>query len=250
MTNGTQKKGLPTLAWVGIGCGVLLLLGAISFAVAVGFGIRKVKQVAGDVAADFEKNPAKAAAELAVRLNPDLELVESDDDAGTMTIRNKKDGEVVTLDFKDIADGNFRVTTKDGETSLSVGGDEGVTVRGPDGEARFGGSGDLSDVPDWVPIYPAATGATGAYSGTSGGRTSGAVTAKATGEPKAVLDYYAGVLEERGYEVSSHTMDIGAVGPKGMVNGEIKGERTVNVTVSRDSEGQLELMIVYEGPVS
>ncbi len=81
MSNGTQtpeRKGLGTLAWIGIGCGVLLVVVVIALAVTSWFVVGKARQVAVDV----EGNPALAAARMIVKLNPELEEVEVDQDAG------------------------------------------------------------------------------------------------------------------------------------------------------------------------
>ena len=91
MSNGEQapaKKGLPVWAWVGIGCGALVVVVLIVVTVAGFLVANKVK----DVAADFEKNPAMATARMIVKLNPDLEEVSTDDEEGTITVRNTKTG--------------------------------------------------------------------------------------------------------------------------------------------------------------
>jgi len=49
-----------------------------------------------------------ATAELMVKANPDLDLVESDAEAGTLTIRNRRTGEEVTMSAKDIQEGRVQ----------------------------------------------------------------------------------------------------------------------------------------------
>ena len=51
-----KKKGLPPLAWVGIGCGALVVIALIVFAVGSWLVAKKVRDVAGE----FEANPAMA----------------------------------------------------------------------------------------------------------------------------------------------------------------------------------------------
>ena len=104
-TNGTRqgtapqgKKGLPVLAWIAIGCGGIVVLGGIAFTLIGWLAVSKMK----DVASDFEDNPTRAAAELMVRMNPELEMVESDEDAGTLTVREKSSGKVITFNYEDI----------------------------------------------------------------------------------------------------------------------------------------------------
>lgn len=242
-----KKKGLPVLAWVGIGCGALVLVGVIGFVALVGFGVSKAKDVVGD----FQDNPAKAAAELVVRMNPDLELVSSDDAAGTMTIRNQKDGELLTLNFDDIAEGRFSVTTDEGEFSIdgSDASSGGVTVRGPDGESRFGAAADVDDVPDWVPVYPEASDAKSSYSGRSGGETTGAISATTTRTLEQVVDWYKSRLEDEGYEVTTQTLGSGDAGFATVAGERASDERKVSVMINRDANGPNRLTITYQGRV-
>ena len=67
------KKKMSPWAWVAIGCGAIAVLAilAIGGTVAAG-GWFLTKQVN-----KYEANPAVAAAELLIRANPDVELVES-----------------------------------------------------------------------------------------------------------------------------------------------------------------------------
>src|SRR5215207_3396874 len=88
-----QKKKMSALGWIAIGCGAIAIIGILALGGAAFIGGRFLKHKA----AEFEKNPALAAAELAIRANPDYEVVESDSDAGTLTVKNSKTGEVVTM---------------------------------------------------------------------------------------------------------------------------------------------------------
>lgn len=79
------KKGLSPLVWIGIGCGGLLLVGAVVLSVGGYFAVKTASDFVGD-------NPAAAAAEAIVRINPELELVESDREGGTITVRESSTG--------------------------------------------------------------------------------------------------------------------------------------------------------------
>ncbi len=61
---------------------------------------------AKELGADFSENPEKAAAELIVKMSPDLTKISTDEEAGTMTIR-MKDGSEKTMSFEDISEGRF-----------------------------------------------------------------------------------------------------------------------------------------------
>lgn len=244
MTNGTQKKGLSPLAWIAIGCGGLVVVGGIAVAALVGFGIFKAKEFVSDM----EANPAKTAAEAVVRINPDLDLVETDDEKGTMTIRNNKTNEVATLNFAEIAEGRISFTTDEGEYKIEASGqgEEGsVTLTGPDGKAQFGASASLEDVPDWVPLYPDATEAQGTYRVETDDGVTGIVAAKTGDDWKKVLEYYKKMLEDDGYEIGGETMTTTAGGSLGGVNATLESEgRTINVGVVAEG-GETQITINY-----
>ena len=133
-----KKKGLGTLAWIGIGCGALLLIMLIAMG-ACGIFVANVAkdslETIKDVAEDFSENPA---AELVVRVNPEIELVESDREAGRITIREKSSGKVLTFTYEDISEGRFSFEGEDGEAlridaSGATNGEATITLESEDG---------------------------------------------------------------------------------------------------------------------
>ena len=121
MANGDAaqvKKGLPALAWIGIGCGVIILIGAIALVAGGVFVAKKVKDVAGD----FEKNPALASARMIVKLNPEWEEVSTDDKAGTITVREKKTGKEMTFGLDDLAKGRVTLSSEGKSYTVEAGG--------------------------------------------------------------------------------------------------------------------------------
>jgi hypothetical protein len=139
---------MPAIAWVGIGCGGLLLLAIVAGVFVIYIAKSKLEK--------FATNPEKAAAELMVSWNPDMEMVSQDEEKGTMTIRTK-DGEEMTLSYNDIAEGRIVVTDKDGNTTRI-------------------GSADLSQVPAWVPKAPDLTDAISSYHSETSGEITGLFT--------------------------------------------------------------------------
>ena len=247
MSNGNPtvpKKGLSPLAWIAIGCGGLAILAIVLVAGVVGFGLFKAKEVIGD----FQDNPAKATAETMVKLNPELDLVSTDDAAGTITVKNNKTGEIATLNFEDIAEGKFSVTTDEGEFKMDVSGtEEGgtVTLTGPDGEARFGASADLGDVPGWVPLYPGATATQGTFSSKTAEGLTGIVTAKTGDSGQQVLDHYKKWLEDNGYEIQGTTVNTTPEGSFSGISGKREDQgRMVNVGVI-EADGEVQVTINY-----
>ncbi len=99
-----RKKGLPALAWVGIGCGGLVILAAILLIAGGIFGAKKLK----DIGVDIRDNPEGAAAELIIDLHPNYQKVSADPEAGTITVRSNT-GVERTLTYQSIMDGDALV---------------------------------------------------------------------------------------------------------------------------------------------
>lgn len=227
------KKGMGPLAWVGIGCGVLVIIGVI--------GVFAVGYMAKRQLDKFEDNPAMAAATLAIKLNPELELIESDAEKNTLTVKNKKTGEVVTLNAEDIKGGKLTVTTKDGTTTFdgNAGEDGGtVTVTNEKGEtATFVGGGDApKNLPSWVPTYPGGA-TTGSFDATSNNERTAAFSVTTSDSVDDVIAFYKGRLEEAGLEVQQSTYES-----NGQKGGSVTGtssdqKRTVNVLIGTDDNG-------------
>ena len=115
-----------------MGCGGLVVVLAV-VALAAGFfvfqkGKEIVQEATGsesfqEILQDLKDNPVKTAAELMIRTNPELQLLATDDEAGTFTFRITRTGEEATVNFEDIAKGRFSVTTSEGEYSIDASGE-------------------------------------------------------------------------------------------------------------------------------
>jgi len=70
---------------------------------------------------ELRNNPVQVGAETLIRMNPELDRVSTDEDAGTLTFRNNRTGEEATLNFEDVAEGRFSTTTDEGEDAVDVG---------------------------------------------------------------------------------------------------------------------------------
>jgi len=239
----SDKKGLPGWAWVAIGCGGLIVIGFVLFAALSFFVFQKGKEIAKEVTGiesldelreGLEANPAKTAAEMMVRMNPQLELIESDDEAGTITFKNLENGETTTLNFEDMAEGRFSMVTDEGEYSVdAAGGDEGsVVFSGPEGETRFGASASLDDVPDWVPLYPGAEETQGTFSSRTAQGLAGMVSMKVEDDAQQIVDHYKEWFEDNDWKIGTQSMTSAGDGAFGAINGELATEgRTLNVGI-------------------
>ncbi|MFM2198486.1 MAG: hypothetical protein RLZZ505_1918 [Verrucomicrobiota bacterium] len=155
-------KGMSAMAWVGIGCGGLLVI-----ALALGvYGFFIAKNALGK----FTSNPQKAAAEFVLSRNPAFEMVSQDDAKGTMTIRTK-DGEEMTVSYKDIAEGK-------------------ITLKDKDGNVTQIGSQDLSAVPGWVPKPADLSGGVSLFHTESATEVTGQFAGKSSMDAEAIIAFY------------------------------------------------------------
>jgi hypothetical protein len=224
--HGQQKKGLGAVAWIAIGCVGILVLSGIAVGGVVWYGARKAKQMAED---------PTIALEMMAALNPEVEVVGKDRDAGTITIRDKKSGQTMTVNMDDLQQGKISFTNEDGSTGtidVDQGGDGGLAqmrVEGPDGAvAQFGGS---TQLPGWVPSYPGAA-TEGVYTAQDASTESGSFTVSSTDGFDQVFGFYRDQLQAAGYQVTESRFD-GPQGKGGIVAGEMAdGSRTVTLTLS------------------
>lgn len=232
MTNGTippppgaapKKKGLPTLAWVGLGCLALILIGALTCVGGVAFFGNKAKNFVEKQAKEAEENPVAFAGKMYAAVNPDIEFVSADESSEMITLRNKKTGETVTINYADIKDGRVSVDTGNGKVTFGAGTD--------------------NDLPEWVPSYPGAS-VTGNFSGNSGNSLGGTVTLETSDSAQDVFDFYRSQLEAGGYKISTQSFSAGEQSTK-IVTGNLDDpKRTFTATVT-SNDGKTGVLLAY-----
>jgi hypothetical protein len=231
-------KKSKTLTYVLAGCGGLLVLVLLVF-LAIGFWARsKLKE--------FGNNPAFAAAKLAASLNPDVELLGADEGTGKITVRDKKTGKTVTMDFRDIKNGHFSFEGENGEkVDLNAKGEGetgSLTVNGPDGSMVFG-SGASAKVPAWIPKYPGGQ-VVGTFSAQGGEGEGGTFQVKCSGSVDQVAAFYEREMKSAGMTIQKHSMQADNKSMI-MVMGENQADgRTLSATVAAGDEGTT-AQIVY-----
>jgi len=241
----TKKKGLGALAWIAIGCGGLIIIAFVVMSAGVWFAGKKIK----GMAEDFEENPAKSAAELIVKMNPELELVESDDDEGTITIRVKESGEVATFDYSEIEKGKLSFESSEGSVKFdaTAEGEGGVfTVETDEGTTQWGAGVDVTDELDWFPEYPDTTNVQTAFSQQMEGQASGAFSFSTSDSASEVLAFYSKELEDAGFSVQENVSTQGGTIQSAvlMANAE-ETKRHAQVTIT--PEGDVTQVSVFYG---
>lgn len=236
------KKGLPIWAWFAIGCAGLVVLALIVILVVGMFVTKKVKDVAGD----FKKNPEVAAARMIVKLNPDLEEVSVDEDAGTITVRDKKTGKVFTANVDDIKDGRFTIEGEDGKAVISTQSDkEGGTLKvtSDKGTVQFG-SGDASKIPDWVPVFPGAD-MKSVFSMSTDGSVRGSAEIVTDKSKDEILAFYRKAMDDEGYQIQTSSYS-GSDQSVDMITGTMADpKRNLMVNVSVDKDGEVKAAVTY-----
>lgn len=227
---------LSPLAWVGIGCAGLALVGMIVAGVAVYMGASWVKGKAENFADEMNENPALASAKILAAANPDLDIVDSDKDAQTVTFKNNKTGETVTVNLEQIKEGKISFTNDEGTASLSA--EEGsFTATGPDGQTTVWGA--AAEHPDWAPAYTGTT-PVGVASVNSQESLGGMFSMETPDAPDKVLTWYKGKLSDAGFSETSSTStsaDGGSMHIVSMRNEEKKQDVTLTVVTSAGESG-------------
>lgn len=237
-----QKKGLSPLAWIGIGCGGLLLLGIVVLSVGGYFAAKTASEFMGD-------NPTAAAAEALVRINPELDLVDSDREAGTITIREKSTGKEVTVNYSQLKQGQLVFGDGQGEEvriQSSASGDGGpISITGSNGSVvSMGASGAAVEVPSWLGEYPGTKTDVGGYAATADGKRSG-IYSFATNDAAAALSYYEGRLEALGLEANRSSFSGGGNTVE-TVQGR-SAEYQISAAATTTADGA-RLTVTYNGP--
>ncbi|MFQ5528670.1 MAG: hypothetical protein ACE5GX_20745 [Thermoanaerobaculia bacterium] len=217
-----KKKGFGPLGWIAIGCvGIIVLGGLLTFACTA-----MLAKKAKDMVEEVSENPAMAAAEMIVRLNPDYELVEKDEEAGTLTIYDKRKDENITLSLDQVMEGKLEVLTEDGGTvNFELGQNEdggfGATVTNEEGETSkitIGTEGlrvgDAERLPSWLPVYEDAE-ISAPLSMATGDTVSGTATFSTSDSVEEVATRLTEDLEEANFKVDSAAYE--AVGVKSVL---------------------------------
>jgi hypothetical protein len=227
-------KKSNVLMWVLIAVGGLVLMVVLAVAAGSFFIYRTVKN-AGFDADLMRNNPGLAMAKMVTALNPDTEVVSTNDRAGTVVVREKSTGKVVTMKFDPDKKSMVIVGDDGNQISINATGDGkngALNIQGPDGTIKFGTAAGNA-TPAWLPVYPGS-----APQGTMSTQTSqgsqNTFAFKTQDAPGKVISYYQEQLKSAGFTVNV----TGSSEQGGMVQASDEAKnRSVVVIAGASGEG-------------
>jgi hypothetical protein len=238
MSSPMPPQGQPPVAkktsvWVWILGGIAIFLFAITLTCGiVGYlGMRMIKN-AGFDSELMKKNPGLAMAKMVTAVNPDYETVKTNDREGTIVVREKSTGKVVTWKF-DPATQKMVVITDDGKQASVTFDKNGVSAQSADGSSVKFGDAAGNNAPSWVPVYPGAS-PQGTMSSSSAEGTQNTFTFNSKDSASKIITFYSDQLKAAGFSINmTTTTDQG-----GMVQAsDDSKKRTIVVTVGTSADG-------------
>ncbi len=109
------KSGLPVWAWIIIGLVGLGVLAAMAAGALAFFLVKKAENVA--------KNPVSAIVRMAAAANPDIEVLDINEETGKVTVKDKKTGKTTVIDADSFKDGKIQIETEEGTAVIGGGAD-------------------------------------------------------------------------------------------------------------------------------
>jgi hypothetical protein len=221
------RKTSP-LVWVLVAVVGIFVLGAVAVLGAGFFIVHKARQAGLDPEL-MRRNPGLAVSKLVAAVNPDVEVVNTDEGAGTITVRDKKTGKMITMSFDQAKTGQFK---------FSATGDDGKTAT-----MEFGAA--AGKVPSWVPAYPGAkvegTFAAKGSDGTDKGE--GGIFAFTTQDsPSQVMSFYTDKCKDAEMKINmtTTTTEGGMV-----VAADEAGKHSLSIIVGSGSGGGTSVSVTY-----
>jgi len=221
------------VVWILGGCGALVVLAALVAGAGMYFIAHKAKQGAQV----FKKNPALAITRMIAAANPDVDVVSTDEDKGTITVRDKKTGKTVIMNFAEARKGKF-VFEQDGQKvqmEAHGDGDKGTFVmKSSEGLMKLGAGDGAEKLPDWLLPYPGSL-PQGSFSMQNPKETTGSFSFVTKNSIEQVMRYYEDALKNAGLKVTSNTMQQDGKTSLGIVTAEEVGNKrkaVINATAS------------------
>jgi len=215
------------IVWILAIVGGLVVIG-ILFAVGLTFlVVHKVRQAGFDPEL-MRRNPGLAVGKMIAATNPDVEVMSTNDNAGTITLRDRKTGKVVTMTFDQVKNGQFKMRAQSDDGTASM---------------QFGGG--VDKLPSWVPHYPGSTAqATFSIKGDAGdGSGEGGNFTFTTKDPASkALSFYQDKAREMGMKTNlTSTTEQGGM----IIASDDDSKRTLTVVVGGGGSGDTTVNVTY-----
>lgn len=221
------------LLWVLVGCGGIIIVAAVVLLAGGWFVASKVKQAGFDPKL-METNPALAVTKLIAALNPDLEVLNVDDARGIITVRDKKDNKIITINLEEAKKGRIVFQEQGKEAVTMETSEKGVEIQSKEGSLRIGTGG---AAPAWVPVFAGAK-PEGTFYNKSKEGEAGSFHFVTKEPPERVLSWYDAELKKAGMKTTSNAVQQDGRTTGGMANGQAPdGKRTVTVVAGSSDEG-------------
>ncbi|MGH9668169.1 MAG: hypothetical protein ACRD9L_27430, partial [Bryobacteraceae bacterium] len=192
------KKKTSPLVWILIGVVGLFMFIGIAVGVVTIVAVHKVKQFGSEM----KSNPGLAVTRMAARMNPNAEILSSDDSNGTITVKDKSTGKIATMKF-DPETKKMVIIGDDGkqvEISANGSGANGnLEIKSSDGTMKLGGG---DKAPAWVPAYPGSS-PEGNFSAQVPDGSTTTYSFKTKDAPDNVRSYYEGAVKSSGMKTTN-----------------------------------------------
>ena len=214
------KKGMPIWGWLLIGVAALAILFIVGVSVVTYMFVKKAEQVA--------RNPLSAIVQIAAAANPDVDVLDVNENTGKVTIRDKKTGKTVTIDGDAIKDGKISIDTEDGHAVLGAG----ANVK----------------TPDWV-FMPAGAKLVGGMSANGKDGASGTVVFTSAEPLDSLKSFFEDKYRAAGYQQSVSAMST-TNGEQAMqlVFQHENRKRSVTIGVAKSNDGSGGSITFAESP--
>lgn len=181
-----RRKTSP-IVWVLVAVlGIFVLFGIGILGMGL-FVVHKARQAGIDPDL-WRRNPGMAVGKMVAAVNPDVEVVRTNDSDGTITLRSRRTGKETTITFDQARQGRITFSTED---------DHGKTAR-----VEIGGAG---KPPAWVPLYPGSNPTYSIQGSSDSGEEGGNYTFMTNDPASKVMEFYQDKAKELGLETKVTT---------------------------------------------
>ncbi len=227
MSEEKVKKN-KTLIYILLGCGILAILviviAAFSF---LYFG----KKLIGS------KSPQEAIVKMMLERNPEVEVLEIDQDNNKIKIRNKKTGEVITIDFSDAKKGIIQWKEKGKKDSVKIKGEEKegkIEITSEEGKTTITYGGD-EKLPNWLPEFKNFE-VLNKTKSQSGNKVYGAIELESAKDIDETAKEIENLFKEKGFKLNQIITQRSEDGKTVMLQGELGKGKTFFAIVNQENK--------------